>query len=366
VDVFNFYQEWVQSWHGMHKEPSLDQEGGFNGLRRKFGKAFWWDFFRRHLSVRNKIFIKTISGFKNIFHYRVTLEEKDFAINYVEYICDKHPVIDEALFSEESMREIKNFLTKRFYCAHFDSLPQNVIFPGDDYRKFNVANEKNSGYLKKRKGYYEYNGFKTRKYGFEYGVLGNNCGLGDVPGPALNRIAGSIVVDCGAFTGDSAFAMLPFRPEKIIALEPEEKNLISLKENIQLNGMNSVVPLMMGAGSEAMNVKFSDGGAGGKIIAEGSSDVKIDRIDTIVKTMFGGGRVGLIKMDIEGYEKNALLGAEETMKRDKPILVIALYHSGRDFFEIPHYVKSINPQYQLTIVHSNPLTPIFEEYLIAY
>ena len=113
-------------------------------------------------------------------------------------------------------------------------------------------------------------------------------------------------------------------------------------------------------------VRFSDGGAGGRIADKGSSETKIDRIDAIIKTRFDGGRVGLIKMDIEGYEKNALIGAEEVIKKDKPILVIALYHSGRDFFEIPPYVRSVNPDYQFSIVHTNPLTPIFEEYLIAY
>lgn len=366
MDAFDFYKEWAQSWRNPQQKLFPDQDGTFNDLRGRFGKTHIWEFFKRRLSVRNKIFIKTISGHKTIFCYPVARGEKDFAMDYVVYICNKHPVINEALFPGKSMQEIKSFLTKQFYCAHFDSLPWNVIFPGEDYHKFLVANKKNSGFIKKRKGFYEYNGFKTKMYGFEYGVLGNNCGLGEIPQSVLSRIEGSIVVDCGAFTGDSAFCMLPFKPKKIVALEPEEKNFLFLKEGIQLNRMDSVVPLMMGAGSEAANVKFSNGGAGGRIVEEGSSEAKIDRIDTIVKTIFEGGRVGLIKMDIEGYERNALGGAEEIMKKDKPILVIALYHSGKDFFEIPPYIKSVNPDYEFVITHTNPLAPTHEEYLIAY
>lgn len=41
--------------------------------------------------------------------------------------------------------------------------------------------------------------------------------------------------------------------------------------------------------------------------------------------------VGLIKMDIEGAEYSAIKGALETIKRDKPVLLISLYHTAKDF-----------------------------------
>lgn len=45
--------------------------------------------------------------------------------------------------------------------------------------------------------------------------------------------------------------------------------------------------------------------------------------------------ITFIKMDIEGAEKKALLGAADIIKRSKPILAICIYHKREDFFEIP-------------------------------
>ena len=46
-------------------------------------------------------------------------------------------------------------------------------------------------------------------------------------------------------------------------------------------------------------------------------------------------------MDIEGAEKKALLGARETIKKYKPLLVVCIYHRQEDFFEIPFTIKKI-------------------------
>jgi FkbM family methyltransferase len=365
MDVFDFYTHWKKSQ--FESEVGDGSVADFSFFRNKFENFSLWGFFKRKFSFKVKLCIKSIVTFPRIiFNYHVSPGEKDFAIDYVNYICQKRPILDENIFSIEDMGEIRNFLKKQFHFAHFDYVPRENIFPDHDYDDFLTANRKNSSFLKKNRDCYEYNGFKTRYYAFEYGVLANRCGLGYVPDEVSASVKDRVVVDCGAFTGDSVYFFTSLCPKKIIALEPDENNFKVLQDGIALNEMDNVIPLLVGAGSARNAVKFSNDGAGARIAEKGTSEIRIDRIDNIVDDVASGERVGLIKMDIEGYEKAALEGAEHTIRNDKPVLVIAIYHSGKDFFEIPPYVKSLNSHYRFAVVHSNPLTPTFEEYLIAY
>lgn len=60
-------------------------------------------------------------------------------------------------------------------------------------------------------------------------------------------------------------------------------------------------------------------------------------------------RVDFIKMDIEGSEEKALLGAKETLRKFKPKLAICIYHKPKDFYELPLLIKEINPEYKIRI-----------------
>jgi hypothetical protein len=42
------------------------------------------------------------------------------------------------------------------------------------------------------------------------------------------------------------------------------------------------------------------------------------------------GRVDLIKIDVEGMEEEVLVGAEETIRRTKPYLIVEHYKLGAD------------------------------------
>lgn len=53
-----------------------------------------------------------------------------------------------------------------------------------------------------------------------------------------------------------------------------------------------------------------------------------------------------IKMDIEGAELNALIGAEKTIRKSRPKLAISVYHKRRDIWEIPMLLLKYNPDYR--------------------
>jgi FkbM family methyltransferase len=68
-----------------------------------------------------------------------------------------------------------------------------------------------------------------------------------------------------------------------------------------------------------------------------------------------GGRVDFIKMDIEGAEMEALRGAAGVIKEFKPRLAISGYHKPQDLWEIPRFLKELNPGYQITFGHHTPI-----------
>jgi hypothetical protein len=60
--------------------------------------------------------------------------------------------------------------------------------------------------------------------------------------------------------------------------------------------------------------------------------------------------VDFIKMDIEGSEPEAIRGAEKTITRFKPRMVIATYHKSGQTEEIERLLKSYRNDYQIQYV----------------
>ena len=50
-------------------------------------------------------------------------------------------------------------------------------------------------------------------------------------------------------------------------------------------------------------------------------------------------------MDIEGAERCAIQGAVNTIRTQMPILIISIYHSIEDFFEIKPMIEKITDKY---------------------
>ncbi|WP_442857226.1 FkbM family methyltransferase [Butyrivibrio sp. INlla18] len=64
-----------------------------------------------------------------------------------------------------------------------------------------------------------------------------------------------------------------------------------------------------------------------------------------------------IKMDIEGAEKNAILGAAHIIKKNKPKLVICIYHSDGDMMNIQLVIHEMVPEYKLYVRHHSNSYP---------
>ncbi len=161
-----------------------------------------------------------------------------------------------------------------------------------------------------------------------------------------------VIVDCGAFNGDTVkrfYEMLPGC--RVIAIEPDEKNFAQLQQ-LQRSKYDSLKMYKCGAWSEDTILNFSDKGGGttsGAVSDHGDIQIEARALDHLLECQ----AATYIKMDIEGAELEALKGAENIIKNNKPQLAICLYHQPQDFFEIPLYLKKLNPDYKLYIHHHN-------------
>lgn len=80
------------------------------------------------------------------------------------------------------------------------------------------------------------------------------------------------------------------------------------------------------------------------------TEIEVD-VSTIDKLIPKDEKVTQIKMDIEGSEYGALLGARNTILRCKPKLAISLYHCGEDYYRLPLLVKEMVPEYNIAVRH---------------
>ena len=60
-----------------------------------------------------------------------------------------------------------------------------------------------------------------------------------------------------------------------------------------------------------------------------------------------GEAVDYIKFDVEGAEKEALMGCEKTIAAYRPDLCISLYHRSGDIFNLPLMLEKASPGYSM-------------------
>ena len=112
--------------------------------------------------------------------------------------------------------------------------------------------------------------------------------------------------------------------------------------------MTNVNLIQAGLWNETTTLRFHAGGVGTSFLSnDGEIAVPVVTLDSIVKDE----PVAFIKMDIEGSEMQALRGAANIIRRDKPLCAICIYHKPGDMLEISSYLKQLVPEYQFAIRH---------------
>lgn len=144
-------------------------------------------------------------------------------------------------------------------------------------------------------------------------------------------LEGNVVVDGGAYCGlyTIIFSFLVGKNGKVIAFEPDEENFNKLKENIEKYGLLNVVLVKKGLFSKKEKLPFKYGSKmQSSFDLESNAFAKKAEVVSLDQQLedIGIKKIDFIKMDIEGTEEQALLGAENILKSNNVKLAIASYH----------------------------------------
>jgi len=144
---------------------------------------------------------------------------------------------------------------------------------------------------------------------------------------------GDVVLDVGA--ADGAFTTIAARKAGlVISIEPEP-NFVTVLNN-KFTGLSNVVIINKAAFNQKRVLPFYPNGYASSLISGSHCciEVQADTLDNIVREL-GIQRVDFVKMDIEGSEVEALLGAESVLRMARKVVVAAYHHNRAD----------INPTY---------------------
>ena len=143
-----------------------------------------------------------------------------------------------------------------------------------------------------------------------------------------NIKTGDTIIDVGANIGEfSLIAAEKVGPSgKIVAIEPLFETVTSLKENLELNGFQNFTILECAVGSKSSKMTLykkninATLGMLDPITGEDnmvkSTKINVETIDNIISSEKID-KVRMLKIDVEGYEYEVLLGCQDSFRQNK-------------------------------------------------
>lgn len=177
----------------------------------------------------------------------------------------------------------------------------------------------------------------------------------------LPAVQDAVLVDCGAFDGETTkdFISVYGNYHKIYAYEPAVDNYYNCCN--ALRDRRDVTVINKGLADEEGSMRFTSSlpDAANRINPGGDITVDITTLDLDIAD-----KITFIKMDIEGAEQSAIIGAKKHISEDKPQMAICLYHTIKDIWKIPQMIYKINPQYKFYMRYHKTGELIPEEFVL--
>ena len=171
---------------------------------------------------------------------------------------------------------------------------------------------------------------------------------------SLDLKDGELVIDIGSNIGWYSLVLSSQAQPTVFSFEPDPLNFSLLKDNIQLNGRHNIQGFNLALDKEE-SVKtlhlYKSYNLGRHSFIPHEKSTRSVEVRTVMLDKFlqelghEGESVKFLKIDIEGYEYPALLGAEQTLKNTSVVLSefspSAMKKIGQDPMDLVYYLQGL-------------------------
>ena len=290
-------------------------------------------------------------------------EDCNFLSKYINFIKG---------FDDDDTKTVYDIISK---ICNYNNIEDKVLYSLDELKQLNKFTDETVEFWSKittiNKHAYLYNKYILPINYFEPEIFYYKYGMDYVKN--LSQVKNKNIIDAGGFIGDSAIVFSDYTDKNVCSFEPFLQNYNMIFKTIELNKKNNIIPVNIALGDENKEISmYSHGNISSIFSLENSKESDINQIENKVKMMTldsyvkeNNIEVGLIKTDLEGFEQPFLKGAIETIKEQKPVLIISIYHNYSDFFEIKPMIENLDLGYKFKIVKPKSIQVITETKLLA-
>ena len=269
----------------------------------------------------------------------------------------------------ESRNTVSDIIHRMGMIADGNKSLQDVYTQREQEEFVRMNDEFSSKIVKLNDNLYYYNGYYLPVNQFDSSVFYSKYAIDELT--TLDSVRNKDIIDAGGYVGDTALLFSSYTDKSIHVFEASPSNMDIIRETIRLNQLENIVPVSKALGEKSGTATFSLGertSCNSLVERPGYNypnhiEVPVITLDDYVRE--NNLEVGLIKVDIEGGEQLLLKGAVETICTQHPILLISIYHSANDFFEIKPMIEKMCDKYTFRIIKPANSAIVIETILLA-
>ena len=269
----------------------------------------------------------------------------------------------------ESKNTVSDIIHRMGMIADGNKSLQDVYTQREQEEFVRMNDEFSSKIVKLNDNLYYYNGYYLPVNQFDSSVFYSKYAIDELT--TLDSVRNKHIIDAGGYVGDTALLFSSYTDKSIHVFEASPSNMDIIRETIRLNQLENIVPVSKALGEKSGTATFSLGernSCNSLVERPGYNypnhiEVPVITLDDYVRE--NNLEVGLIKVDIEGGEQLLLKGAVETIRTQHPILLISIYHSANDFFEIKPMIEKMCDKYTFRIIKPANSAIVIETILLA-
>ena len=269
----------------------------------------------------------------------------------------------------ESKNTVSDIIHRMGMIADGNKSLQDVYTQREQEEFVRMNDEFSSKIVKLNDNLYYYNGYYLPVNQFDSSVFYSKYAIDELT--TLDSVRNKDIIDAGGYVGDTALLFSSYTDKSIHVFEASPSNMDIIRETIRLNQLENIVPVSKALGEKSGTATFSLGernSCNSLVERPGYNypnhiEVPVITLDDYVRE--NDLEVGLIKVDIEGGEQLLLKGAVETIRTQHPILLISIYHSANDFFEIKPMIEKMCDKYTFRIIKPANSAIVIETILLA-